>query len=125
MAVEDGAVLGMLLTLYMRYVTDWKRTYKEESMKSHLPALLKLYEDVRKPRASSSVDYAIHNRRYFHWEDGFLQRLRDLVLRLSGMTRDTDWIGFVSSKQGKVLGYDVLEEGERAFEEWAKCNIRD
>ncbi|GIK00073.1 hypothetical protein Aspvir_004088 [Aspergillus viridinutans] len=107
MAVEDGAMLGMLL-----YHIASSQDYK-----SKIPQALKLYEDIRKSRTARNVQGAIRNRGAFHLADGILQRLRDLVLRWSGLTRDTDWIGLVSSRQRAVLGFDVLQEVEQRMPE--------
>ncbi|GFG22428.1 putative salicylate hydroxylase [Aspergillus udagawae] len=103
MAAEDGAVLGMLL----------HHIASSEDYKSKIPQALKLYEDIRKSRTARNVQGAIRNRGGFHLADGILQRLRDLVLRWSGLTRETDWIGLMSSRQRAVLGFDVLQEVEQ------------
>ncbi|KAH1498606.1 hypothetical protein KXW18_005215 [Aspergillus fumigatus] len=107
MAVEDGAVLGLLL----------HHVASSPDYRSKIPQALKLYEDVRKPRTARNVQGAIRNRGGFHLEDGLLQRLRDLVLSWSGLTRGTDWIGLMSSRQRAVLGFDVLQEVEQRMPE--------
>ncbi|EAW12904.1 putative salicylate hydroxylase [Aspergillus clavatus NRRL 1] len=100
MAVEDGAVLGALLG-------------HVASEPAKVPSVLQLYEDLRKPRTTRTVQGAMRNRGSFHLADGIFQRLRDLVLSVSGLTRETDWIGVMASRQHVVLGFDVLAEVER------------
>ncbi|EAW17776.1 putative salicylate hydroxylase [Aspergillus fischeri NRRL 181] len=107
MAVEDGAVLGLLL----------HHVASSQDYKSKIPQALTLYEDIRKSRTARNVQGAIRNRGGFHLEDGILQRLRDLVLSWSGLTWETDWIGLMSSRQRAVLGFDVLQEVEQRMSE--------
>ncbi|GFG12539.1 putative salicylate hydroxylase [Aspergillus udagawae] len=107
MAAEDGAVLGMLL----HHISS------TEDYKSKISQALKLYEEIRKSRTARNVQGAIRNRGGFHLADGILQRLRDLVLRWSGLTRETDWIGLMSSRQRAVLGFNVLQEVEQRMPE--------
>ncbi|KAF7166261.1 hypothetical protein CNMCM5623_000018 [Aspergillus felis] len=107
MAVEDGAVLGILL----------HHIASSQDYKSKIPQALKLYEDIRKSRTARNVQGAIRNRGLFHLDDGILQRLRDLVLGWSGLTRETDWIGLMSSRQRAVLGFDVLQDVEQKMAE--------
>ncbi|GAQ09511.1 3-hydroxybenzoate 6-hydroxylase [Aspergillus lentulus] len=107
MAVEDGAVLGMLLH-HVAYSQDYK---------SRIPQALQLYENIRKSRTARNVQGAIRNRGAFHLADGILQRLRDFVLSWSGLTRETDWIGLMSLRQRAVLGFDVLQEVEQRMPE--------
>jgi salicylate hydroxylase len=107
MAVEDGAMLGMLL----------HHVASSQDYKSKIPQALQLYEDIRKGRTARNVQGAIRNRGGFHLADGILQRLRDFVLSWSGLTRDTDWIGLMSLRQRAVLGFDVLQEVEQRMPE--------
>ncbi|KAF7125594.1 hypothetical protein CNMCM5793_001833 [Aspergillus hiratsukae] len=107
MAVEDGAVLAILL----------HHVASSQDYRSKIPQALKLYEDIRKSRTARNVQGAIRNRAGFHLADGILQRLRDLVLRWSGLTRETDWIGLMSSRQRAALGFDVLQEVEQRMPE--------
>lgn len=63
MAVEDGAVLGRLLA---------KVDDKEE-----LPAILKMYEGLRKQRTTTVVKRSTFYQEIFHCHDGPLQEIRD------------------------------------------------
>lgn len=63
MAVEDGAVLGRL----MAKVTN----------RAELPALLKMYESLRKQRTTTVVKRSTFYQKTFHCHDGPLQETRD------------------------------------------------
>lgn len=74
MAVEDGAVLGMLLGM------------AHERLEGRLSAtqihqILLRYEYLRKQRTTINVQGAIHNRWFFHLPDGEDQISRDSVLK--------------------------------------------
>src|ERR1700759_4986411 len=70
MAVEDGAVLGRLLGHFSR----------SGCSKSSLPALMQLYQQVRKERAQTTVRTGNSNRVLFHMVDGKDQQARDELL---------------------------------------------
>jgi 2-polyprenyl-6-methoxyphenol hydroxylase-like FAD-dependent oxidoreductase len=56
MAVEDGAVLGRLLNRFVEHRIS----------KTSLPALLRLYQRIRKTRAQTTVRTANGNRELYH-----------------------------------------------------------
>ncbi|KAF2766202.1 FAD/NAD(P)-binding domain-containing protein, partial [Teratosphaeria nubilosa] len=70
MAVEDGAVLGRLLGRFADACLPRDR----------LPALLRLYQDVRRERTGTVVRTADGNRELYHMVDGERQRRRDAML---------------------------------------------
>lgn len=113
MAVEDGAVLGILLgSMVSRSSSTQVGTNTPD-----IPAILKLYEEMRKPYTSRNVNGAVRNRSIFHMEDGILQWLRDKVLSVSGLTRETDWSYIMSFRYRQMLGEDVLHETGRRLQE--------
>ncbi|PCH42698.1 FAD/NAD(P)-binding domain-containing protein [Wolfiporia cocos MD-104 SS10] len=67
MAIEDAAVLGILLS--------------HVSSVSQLPNLLRAYESVRLPRASQTQTWSTANQNYSHLPDGPEQEARDAALR--------------------------------------------
>ncbi|KAF7590660.1 hypothetical protein BBP40_002552 [Aspergillus hancockii] len=109
MAVEDGVVLGMLLgsvTKRLAGVDD----RNNEILRASIRDAFIVYEDLRKERTTCSVQGALRNRGAFHMNDGILQWLRDLTLSWSGMTKETDWIGLMSSRQSQTLAPDVVSD---------------
>ena len=67
MAIEDGAVLGNLLS---------RLTHP-----SQLPALLQAYEDLRLPRTAETQNQSRLNQKIFHLPDGPEQEARDADMR--------------------------------------------
>lgn len=119
MAVEDGAVLGMLLGSVASRSKDTTGT-----MATEVAAVLKLYEEIRKPYTSRNVSGAVRNGSIFHLEDGVAQWLRDKVLSISGLTKETDWSFIMSYRYRQMLGADVLQETERRLRElWGEANV--
>ncbi|PLB47432.1 putative salicylate hydroxylase [Aspergillus steynii IBT 23096] len=112
MAVEDGAVLGMLLGA----VASRRGSLTAGTRTPDIPDVLKLYEEIRKPYTSRNVNGAVRNRSIFHLEDGIVQWLRDKVMGLSGLTRETDWSYIMSYRYRQMLGTDVLREAERGLQ---------
>lgn len=118
MAVEDGTVIGKLLGLLQADLLHGHETLSNEmSIQDAQTSLLKLYEELRKARTTQNVKGALVNRWIFHLEDGLLQRVRDFFLKISGMTRETDWTWW-SYRQKKILGFDVLQDCEEAYKQW-------
>lgn len=109
MAAEDGAVLGMLLALVAQRLGS-----QTDSLDGTLGGLisesLTVYEDLRKAPTTANVNGALRNRGAFHMQDGILQWMRDFVLRYSGMTRETDWVGLMSRRQSQTLASDAIRE---------------
>lgn len=67
-AIEDGAALAALL----------------KAMPDDVPAALRRYEDVRKPRATRLQEASAANRVRFHFPDGPEQQKRDHAMATSG-----------------------------------------
>lgn len=67
-AIEDGAALAALL----------------KAMPDDVPAALRRYEEVRKPRATRLQEASAANRVRFHLPDGAKQQKRDNAMAISG-----------------------------------------
>lgn len=67
-SIEDGAALASLL----------------REMKDDIPAALRRYEEVRKPRATRLQQASAANRTRFHLKDGPEQQARDAAMAASG-----------------------------------------
>ena len=80
MAVEDGAILGELFHLLETATSD-----PSPDIHLHIPALLHLYETLRKSRTTLNGQGAMANPKLFHMSDGREQKARDRALR------STDW----------------------------------
>ncbi|KAK2028784.1 FAD binding domain-containing protein [Colletotrichum zoysiae] len=104
-AVEDGAVLGLLLG----HLTS----------KSQLPKALKLYERLRKARGESIARETFKQRDDFHLFDGPEQEARDQIF-LSQLGKEPE--GAFPSRwtcpevQPWLYGYDAYKEVEKAME---------
>lgn len=111
MAVEDGAILGRLLS----------RFSESQLQKVSLPSLLQLYEDFRKRRAQTAVQTANGNRTLYHMRDGAEQEERD---RLFGEhdwwdeNRSFPWVFADLQYLHELFGFDSLKSGEDAFDRW-------
>ncbi|KAJ9131778.1 FAD binding domain-containing protein [Pleurostoma richardsiae] len=103
-AVEDGAVLGLLLG--------------HLSSKDQLPKALKLYEKLRKARGDAIVKEAFKQRDDFHLPDGPDQEARDKIF-LSQLGKELQ--GPFPSRwtcpvvQPWLYGYDAYDEVEKAL----------
>lgn len=124
MAVEDGAVIGKLLGLLQAHYLQPGNTGDDPSISTRssaqdlTAAVLTLYERIRKARTTQNVHGAIMNRKVFHIQDGFFQIARDFILGYAGVTRKSDWTWVFSFRQNRTLGFDVLDDCEKAFNEW-------
>ncbi|PYI02136.1 FAD/NAD(P)-binding domain-containing protein [Aspergillus sclerotiicarbonarius CBS 121057] len=120
-SIEDAIVLGTVLGLLNQHAT------KAYQLRTLVPEVLELYEDLRKPAAARNTQSALSCRREFQLGNGVTQRFRDWVLSGAGITRDTEvgWWKMVSSRQEGVLagGMGLLEETGRAFGEWRKARL--
>ncbi|KAI1643299.1 putative salicylate hydroxylase [Daldinia loculata] len=117
MAVEDGAILGLLLEKFQSAGIPPNQVEKND----RLASLLRLYEGLRKKRTEVNVAGAVHTRHYYHLADGPEQEARDKELAgLSG----GKWKGACSFNWGdaeyqqSLLGFDVLADTEERFNEW-------
>lgn len=117
MAVEDGAILGLLLEKFQSAGIPPNQVEKNEKLAS----ILRLYEGLRKKRTEVNVAGAVHTRHYYHLADGPEQEARDK--ELAGLPGGK-WKGPCSFNWGdaeyqqSLLGFDVLADTERRFDEW-------
>ncbi|KAF6814664.1 FAD binding domain-containing protein [Colletotrichum sojae] len=113
-AVEDGAVLGLLLG--------------HVASKSDLPAALRLYERLRKARGEAIVRETFKQRDAFHMPDGPEQEARD-ELFLSQLGKElkgpfpSRWT--CPEVQPWLYGYDAYKEVEEAMrrEPFSRANL--
>ncbi|KAI1464440.1 putative salicylate hydroxylase [Daldinia caldariorum] len=117
MAVEDGAVIGLLLEKFQNAGIPSGQVEKNKKLAS----LFRLYEDLRKERTKVNVAGAVHTRHYYHLADGPEQEARDEELAaLPG----TEWKSRCSFNWGdaeyqkSLLGVDILAGTERRCDEW-------
>ncbi|EOO01851.1 putative fad binding domain protein [Phaeoacremonium minimum UCRPA7] len=103
-AIEDGAVLGLLLG-HIR-------------SKCQLPKALKMYERLRKARGDAIVKEAFKQRNDFHLPDGPAQEVRDNIF-LSQLGKELE--GPFPSRwtcpvvQPWLYGYDAYDEVEKSL----------
>ncbi len=115
MAVEDGAVLGRLLS----------RLNEHQISKTSIPALLELYQHVRKKRAETTVRTANGNRKLFHMKDGPEQEERDRMFAEHDWWeegRSFPWVFAELPYLRELFGFDTLKSAEDAFSEWVDSN---
>lgn len=113
MAVEDGAVLGRLIGLFVASAQD----------RESLPELLKLYQSVRKERTSTVVRTANENRTLYHMEDGPEQQKRDQDFARHDWddpNEEFPWAYADLKHSRKLFGFDALESADDA---WAKSTF--
>lgn len=115
MAVEDGAVLGQLLT------TAQSRLALPDSatgVRAMITGILNLYETLRKERTETNVLGAVQSRDFYHLCDGNEQMERDKIL---SKLPESQWKGYCkwnwgdAKYQQSLLGFDVLSDAARAF----------
>lgn len=119
MAVEDGAILGVLLTRLQE--TSLSSVPKVRN--AQLTSLLQLYERLRKQRTEVNVSGAVLTREFYHLHDGELQQARDR--ELSDLPRlrwqgPSKWNWGDADYQKSLLGFDVLADAENSFDEWSR-----
>lgn len=108
MAIEDGAVLGLLMGRL--------------TMPSQLPDILVIYEALRKSRSTTVVKASSDNQGIFHMRDGDRQRERDRQLL---EYQDHPFDGYPNKWrdpkfQAWLWGYDPEEEVEKAWAVYMK-----
>lgn len=119
MAVEDGAVLGFLLGVYARKIRERTRDNNPIPKTATVPALLKLYESIRKERTTVNVRGAYANRHFYHMPDGEEQRSRDEEMRAFDFVHGESKYSWLDSKYNvDLLAFDALEAAPRQFEQW-------
>ena len=116
MAVEDGAVLGLLLGKVVQKVSNDRSSARSEDA---IASTLKLYENLRKSRTTLNVLGAVANRELFHLHDGSEQEERDLKLKnfdwLDGRSK---WKWLDMQYQDDLLRFDAISDAEAAFDNW-------
>ena len=117
MAVEDGAVIGLLLDRLQRNgISSVSKGRKEQ-----IHGALKLYEDLRKKRTEVNVAGAELTKMFYHKFDGEEQRERDAELaelHRSDWKGPSNWNWADAEYQQSLLGFDVLADAEQKFEQW-------
>jgi salicylate hydroxylase len=112
MAIEDGAVLGYLLSQVARRSSRAARL-------DHITDVLTLYEKLRKSRTTVNVLGAVTNRKYFHLDDGPEQIERDTELAdVDWLRGHAKWKWIDSQYQADLLGFDALKDAETEFQKW-------
>lgn len=115
MAVEDGAVLGQLLT-----TAQSRRTLPNSAteLRAMITDILSLYETLRKERTETNVLGAVQSRDFYHLCDGSKQMERDQIL---SKLPESQWMGYCkwnwgdATYQQSLLGFDVLSEASYEF----------
>ncbi|KAL3480944.1 hypothetical protein BJX99DRAFT_272616 [Aspergillus californicus] len=113
MAVEDGAVLGLLLGKLQSREPTGPRS-------EHIKQVLLLFEKLRKHRTTVNVQGAVHNRWFYHLLDGEEQLDRDRALKAVDWRSPNVTVYKWASPdyQSQLLGHDVLQEADKEFELW-------
>ncbi|RFU30939.1 hypothetical protein B7463_g5420, partial [Scytalidium lignicola] len=124
MAVEDGVVVGLLLTRLLErgLASDLKKR------RAQLTSLLKLYESLRKERTEINVLGAIQSQEFYHLSNGNLQIERDnLISELpkSGWQGSCKWNWGDAGYQSSLLGFDVIADAKRGFDKWFESRSND
>ena len=86
-SIEDGAALASLL----------------KATPSDVPAVLRRYEEIRKPRATRLQEASANNRTRFHLHDGQDQQKRDAAMANSG-DRSIPNIGWLYAHDAADVG---------------------
>ncbi|KAF2478268.1 putative salicylate hydroxylase [Lindgomyces ingoldianus] len=114
MAVEDGAVLGILLGLYQDSITG----SPSPSPNVGIPDVLKMYEGLQKKRTTTQVKGSISNQHMYHMPDGPEQRERDRILKSASWVRKeaNENFVFIDVKyQGILMGFDAIKEAREVW----------
>ncbi|PPJ52452.1 hypothetical protein CBER1_10380 [Cercospora berteroae] len=115
MAVEDGAVLGYLLSAYQRDLQADDGKLDAEPVNS----VLKLYERMRKRRTTLNVAGADQNRIFYHMHDGPEQQERDAEMAGFDFDKGRSSHGWLDSEYNKdLLGYDAVEDAAAIYRQW-------
>lgn len=113
MAVEDGAILGRLLGLFLRSTSS-----EPENHKPIISDVLKFYEEQRKIRTTANVQGALNNRKTFHMSDGPQQVERDTELGTANYDKPSEFTWLDSQYNLNMLGFDAVKNAEEAFATW-------
>lgn len=113
MAVEDGIVIGHLLG---HLIED----FPPETIRYKVPSLLKLYERMRKPRATLNVQGAMVNRKMNHLHDGPEQLQRDADLKNADYFSPNPWKSADGPYQKQLLGFGLTKDCEEKYIAWKR-----
>ncbi|KAA8646339.1 hypothetical protein EYZ11_009901 [Aspergillus tanneri] len=118
MAVEDGAVLGVLLGKFSRSHLNKENP---EHRAAKIAEILQLYESIRKDKTTLNVQRAMKTRELFHLEDGPKCDARNETLAKVNWddvdgSKEHGWGSMMYLRQ--ILGNNSIHEAEKAFEEW-------
>lgn len=111
-SVEDGAVLGVLLSKISRVGPD----------RTDMSEVLQLYQQVRKDRSERVAAGTMQQRHYNHLPDGPEQEARDRTM-LEQFDEQLPGYPFFWAEpvlQKWIFGYDAIKEAEQA---WVDFNI--
>jgi salicylate hydroxylase len=129
MAVEDGFAIGKLLGRANKFLLessgDDPTLSTWEAAQRIIPAVLNIYERIRKARTTRSVQIAMRNRKVFHIPDGMIQIARDFLLCYMGVTRQSDWTWLFSWRMRQMLYHDLRGDCERAFDEYRRGLVQE
>ena len=118
MAVEDGAVIGVLLGRLQACQDLLKAGERRMSVQQ----VLKLYEGLRKQRTTLNVKGAIQARDFYHLPDGDEQRMRDEIvqrhLKSGEWPSPCKWNWGNMEYQRSLLGFDVWQDANERFDAW-------
>ncbi|KAI1608241.1 putative salicylate hydroxylase [Exophiala viscosa] len=112
MAVEDGAVLGNLLSEYKKDLEspDTKLRHCLE------PTILHLYEEMRKQRTTLNVAGAEQNRIFYHLNDGPKQQERDAEMANFDFATGRSSYTWLDSEYNKdLLSYDATADAREVY----------
>lgn len=116
MAIEDGAVLGTLLGLLS------KTPYSNLSdQKTAIPAILNLYEVIRKKRTTSNVQGADEAQIIYHLDDGPEQEERDVFLRKMDPDKQRKWVWTNMETIEDLYGFDTIADTKDKFQAWVEA----
>lgn len=119
MAVEDGAVLGFLVGAYKQSIETCARENTTCPATASIPAVLKLYENIRKERTTVNVHGAYLNRGFFHLPEGDEQKRRDAEMRDFDFEEGRSEYPWLDTEYNKdLLAYDALEDAREIYERW-------
>jgi salicylate hydroxylase len=108
MAVEDGAVLDLLLGLAHERLQG-------TILKKEVEELLLLFEKLRKARTTEIVQGVVHNRWFYHMPDGEEQQARDQAMKAVDWERPQtsayQWV--CGDHNVRLLAHDVLRKRAR------------
>lgn len=115
MAVEDGAALGILIGSLSQSTL--------EDRKAHVPKVLRLYEAMRKRRATTNVQGAIENRQLFQMADEGEVKFRNKELLDADpmdINKKCRWGYADLSYQKQLMGFDTIKDAREQFENWIR-----